>query len=85
MPMHYILLCRSLTTAQRAERALRRAGVFSSVTKAPRGADPGGCAYAVKLGERNLARALTLLREQGVPVGRIYSIDEAGNIREAAP
>ena len=41
--MHYIILCRSMTLAQRAANILRAAGIFASVTKAPQSANPGGC------------------------------------------
>ena len=83
--MHYILLCRSMTQAQRTARALQGAGIFASVTKAPRSANPGGCAYAVKIGERNLTRALESLREQNIPVERIFSLDARGAFREVGP
>ena len=81
--MHFILLCRSMTAAQRAARALQRAGIYASVTKAPQSANPGGCTYGVKLGERNLERAKSILREQGIPVGRIYAVDASGRVAEA--
>ena len=80
--MHYILLCRSMTLAQRMARALQGAGVFASVTKAPRSANPGGCAYAVKIGEHNLDRALEILRAQDIPVGKLFALDARGGIRE---
>ena len=83
--MHYIIVCRSMTAAQRAHRLLQNAGVFCVVTKAPQSANPGGCSYGVKLGERNLDRALRLLREAGLPEGRLYALDPRGNLREVAP
>ena len=52
--MHYIILCRSMTLAQRAANILHTAGVFASVTKAPQSANPGGCTYGVKVGAHNL-------------------------------
>ena len=45
--MHVIILCRSLTQAQRAARLLERAGIFASVTKAPQNASTRGCTYGV--------------------------------------
>ena len=83
--MHYIILCRSLTQAQRAERALRRAGVFASVTKAPQSANPRGCTYGVKVGERNLDRALSVLRDAGIPAEKRFALDARGKIYEVAP
>ena len=83
--MHIILLCRSMTNAQRAARALQRAGIFASVTKAPQRANPGGCTYGVKLGARNLDGALRVLRGQGIEIGKVFSYAPDGTIAEVAP
>ena len=82
--MHYIIMCRSLTFAQRAERTLRSSGIFASLTKAPQSANPGGCTYGVKVGERNLPAALHRLKEAGIPTGKVFSLDARGNIHEVA-
>ena len=82
--MHYIILCRSMTLAQRAARALQGAGIFSSVTKAPQSANPGGCTYGVKVGAHNLERALSVLRGNGVPTGKIFALGGDGSISEVA-
>ena len=81
--MHYIIMCRSMTYAQRAAKALQNAGVFASVTKAPQRANPGGCTYGVKIGERNLARARAVLKQAGVPTGKVFALDPDGRVREA--
>ena len=80
--MHYIILCRSMTAAQRAVRLLSNARVFASVTKAPQNSNPGGCTYGVKIGERNLNRALELLREAGLPVGKVFALQRDGSVSE---
>ena len=82
MDSHILLLCRSLTTAQRAATVLERGGVFASVTKAPQSANPGGCTYAVKLGERKLQAALAVLRAANIPWERMYRLDARGALRE---
>lgn len=69
--MHYILMCRSLTLAQRAARVLQRAGIFASVTKAPQSANPGGCTYGVKIAQRNLAAAQAQLERADIQVQKI--------------
>ncbi|MBQ9413426.1 MAG: DUF3343 domain-containing protein [Oscillospiraceae bacterium] len=74
--MHVIILCRSLTQAQRAARLLERAGIFASVTKAPQNASTRGCTYGVKLGERRLEAALTVLEKGGITPGQIYRQEE---------
>ena len=68
--MHMILLCRSMTSAQKAARALQRAGIFASVVKAPQQANPGGCTYGVKIAERNLIPATEALKAENIPVLR---------------
>ena len=70
--MHVIILCRSMTQAQRAARLLEGQGIFASVTKAPQGAGTRGCTYGVKLGERNLRAALELLERAGISTGKVY-------------
>ena len=82
MTSHYLILCRSMTMAQRAAAALRDGGMFCSVTKAPQSANPAGCTYAVKLGGRNLEGALALLRREGVAFGKIFELDARGRLRE---
>ena len=69
--MHYILMCRSLTLAQRAARILQRSGMFAAVTKAPQSANPGGCTYGVKIAQRNLAAALAQLEQADIQVQKI--------------
>ena len=80
--MHYIILCRSMTAAQRAARLLSSARVFASVTKAPQSANPGGCTYGVKIGERNLDRALELMRAAGLPTGGVFALYRDGSLSE---
>lgn len=80
--MHYIILCRSMTNAQRAAKTLQRAGIFASVTKAPQSANPGGCTYGVKIGERNLDAAMSALRDAGIPTGKVFSMGQRGELRE---
>ena len=83
--MHNIILCRSLTTAQRAAGTLNREGIFASVTKAPQSANPRGCTYGVKVGERNLSRALGVLRNAGIRTGKVFALDPWGDVREVMP
>ena len=66
---HYLILARSVTYAQRMQRALDRAGISSRVYRAPRDLTNLGCAYALRLAPRDLREALlTLHRENLNPV-----------------
>ena len=66
--MHMILVCRSLTTAQKAARILQNEGIFASVVKAPQSASSTGCSYGVKIAERNLANARTILEASQIQI-----------------
>ena len=76
--MHSLILCRSLTTAQKAARVLQGEGIFAAVTKAPQSAHPDGCGYGVKIAERRRAEALEALALAGVPVRGVVELPEAG-------
>ena len=65
-----------MTTAQRAVRALQRAGIYAAVTKAPQSANPGGCTYGVKIAERNLSAALQTLSAAGIRIEKTLEAPE---------
>ena len=75
--MQYLILCRSLTNAQRASLLLERRGIRASVVKAPLSLRGNGCGYAVSLW-RNAREALVLLEESGLLSGRVYRRGEDG-------
>lgn len=77
--MYYIILCRSMTNAQKAARLLQRNGIFAAVTKVPQEANPGGCAYGVKVAERKLNAARELLARNQIAVLNIISFGGNGN------
>ncbi len=68
----YIIMCRSLTYAQRAATALEKAGVTAATSRAPLELSDGGCGYCVKVTERRFHEALKALQKSGLPYGRIY-------------
>lgn len=77
----YLIMCRSLTYAQRAERVLARAGIGSVVIKAPQCLLTGGCGYAVSL-RRDFERAVTTLKNNGLIKGKVYKRDDEGEYEE---
>lgn len=74
--MHILIMCRSLTSAQKAARVLQSGGIFAAVTKAPLSAHPDGCGYGVKIAERRRAEALELLAAAGIPVRGVVDLPE---------
>ena len=80
--LQYLLLCRSLTYAQRASRALERIGITAIITKAPKSVTGQGCNYCVRVPEKNLVKALATLREAGLGPSRIFMVSHDGSVSE---
>ena len=73
--MYYLIMCRSLTYAQRVAGTLERAGIPARILRSPAEISPMGCSYSVRIGERYLSRTLTVLAQKklshkGIYVGR---------------
>ena len=80
--LHYLLMCRSLTYAQRAARALERIGVTAVITKVPKSVSKQGCGYCVKVSEKNLARSLAALNTAGLGPSRVFVAETDGSFSE---
>ena len=76
--MYYILMCRSLTTAQKAQRLLQKKGVYAVVTKAPQAANPHGCTYGVRVADRYLAEASSELSRAGIMTETVAETRDPG-------
>jgi len=77
----YLIVCRSLTYAQRAQKLLEHAGITATVVRAPAEATGTGCGYCVKVPENKLADALkTLKRNDYSPIKILMKRD--GNVFE---
>ncbi|MBE6846466.1 MAG: DUF3343 domain-containing protein, partial [Ruminococcus sp.] len=53
--MQIVIIFKSVTYAQRAERILAKKGVTSNIIKAPFGKNSGSCAYGVKINDKYIA------------------------------
>ena len=73
----YLLMCRSLTYAQKSVKLLERSGITAAVVKAPQGLSSSGCGSAVSL-YRNVAAALGLLRRRGLISGQRFRCAHSG-------
>ena len=82
---NYLLLCRSITHAQRMSSALERIGVRGRIFRPPVGLTDRGCSYAVGIGTRYLETAMRQLRaEQLLPERIFYGVGD-GTYREIMP
>ncbi|MEG0875686.1 MAG: DUF3343 domain-containing protein [Oscillospiraceae bacterium] len=80
--LQYLLMCRSLTYAQRAARVLERVGISAIITKAPKSAAGDGCNYSVKVSERKLPGALRELNRAGLGPSRVFLVSMDGTVSE---
>ena len=79
--MQYLIMCRSLTNAQRASAFLERKGINSTVIKAPQSLSAGGCGYALSI-YKHLEEATRLLRNNNLLSGKRYMRFENGEYVE---
>lgn len=79
-----IIMCRSLTYAQRASSALERAGITATISRAPQELTNRGCGYCVKVSPRRFREALDILARAGIPHGRLFRAEPGGGYMEVA-
>lgn len=70
--VYYLIICRSLTYAQRTAHILERAGISGSVMRAPKVIAKEGCGYCVRIPERKLTDALVILRREGLAPKQVF-------------
>ena len=80
--IYYLILCRSLTYAQRTEAALRRAGISAHILRAPKAVDSEGCSHMVRVSERDLSPALVVLARGKLSPKRIFILASDGSYKE---
>ena len=80
--VYYLIVCRSLTYAQRTASALERAGITAHILRSPKMISGEGCSHSVKVSERNLAPALLILGSVGLTPKRIYIMYSDGSYKE---
>ena len=81
---HYLIIARSVTYAQRMQKALARAGVRCRIFRAPRDLTDRGCAYAVEIAQRDLSAALPVLHGEALDPVQIF-LTQRGAFREVSP
>lgn len=79
--MLYLIMCKSMTYAQRAARLLERSGITTAVIRAPQSLGKNGCAYAVTV-RRRWEQAVEVLRRNQQPFGKVFRKGEDGSYTE---
>ena len=80
---HYLILARSVTYAQRMQRAVSRAGIRCRMFRAPRDLSDSGCAYAIELEPADLANALYAVYGSALGPVRVF-LYQNGSYREVS-
>lgn len=75
---HYLIIARSVTYAQRMQKALTRVGIRCRISRAPRDLTDRGCAYTVQIGLHDLANALTTLHRESLDPVQIFLTQHGG-------
>lgn len=79
--MYYLIMCRSLTHAQRAAALLEHSGITANVIKAPQGLSTSGCGYAVSV-YRRFEEAKSILRKNKLINGKMFQRLDNGEFQE---
>ena len=69
---YYLIIARSVTFAQRMQRALTREGLRCQIFRAPRELTEMGCAYALRISVSDLIPALTVLHRASLNPVQIF-------------
>lgn len=80
--LYYLIVCRSLTYAQRTAAALERAGIFSRMLRSPKSISEEGCSHCVRISCRDLDAGLTVLRRVRLEPKRVFLAQSDGTYTE---
>lgn len=80
--LYYLIVCRSLTYAQRTVAALERTGITARVLRSPKSIAGEGCSHSVKISQRSLPEALLVLQRADLAPKRIFITAGAGSYQE---
>ena len=78
----HVITFRSITPAQRAERALNGAGISCYIQRTPKWMANKGCGYSLRLSWEQLPDAVEILRQKGIAYQKIYRYEDRENVQE---
>ena len=80
---YYLILARSVTFAQRIQKALASAGIRSQMFRAPREVTELGCAYGVHVAASDIRAAMKILRQTNLRPVQLFWYHH-GNFQEVS-
>ena len=78
----YFFTFRSVTSAQGGAKRLEKAGIPAMMVRTPRNLQKQGCGYSLRIKTEDIIPVVELLRENGVPLRKIYAQRPDGNLEE---
>ena len=78
----YYITFRSVTPAQRGERALAGAGLRAALVRTPRWMEERGCGYCLRLRCPDIDGLIGILRQKGIDFRRVYRQRGDGTLEE---
>ncbi len=81
MKVYYITF-RSVTFAQRGEKLLNQNGIRCTLRRTPKWMEEQGCGYSLSIRTQDIFPAVTMLRENQVPMRKVYSQRPDGQLEE---
>ena len=79
---YYYITFRSVTYAQQGERLLKGSGFRCALHRTPRWMEEQGCGYSLRLQTGNIARAVSMLRGEQLPLRKVYVQRDDGGLEE---
>lgn len=75
---HCLIICRSITYAQRASRAMRGRGITHQIMRVPVGLVRSGCGYAIKIRRDHLKDALAAMARERMRPQYVFASSTEG-------
>ena len=82
---HILILCRSVTQAQRGGMLLSRSGITNRIFRSPAGLTERGCSYSIRITPEHLHHAMDLLRRGGTQPVKVVAQGPDGYTEVSAP
>ena len=80
--MGCLIIFRSITYAQSAERKLAKQGIIAHLGRPPAGLAGGSCSYSLKIKDHDAPKAKQLIKQLKVPIFKVYEQISNENYRE---
>ena len=82
MKNEWLITFRSVTFAQRAERALQSTHIHCQMQRTPKHLTERGCGYCLRMDGRDVPRAVEILRKEKLQYEKLYAFKEDNSTEE---